>query len=160
MKNFLAFFAVIVFCLGTYFFAIGFDKKDNYKYSEYSYSSNHNAYVGGDAYNYIINGNYFTGYMVLGSSCYIICIICIIGCIIADGFSNLNDTLEKNGINIIHEIRQEQAKLPSLKTLTASYRYKSTSQNGINEGISVSSTPIQNSGNYYSQSNQNHNNYR
>ncbi len=24
-----------------------------------------NAYVGGDAYNYIINGNYFTGFMVM-----------------------------------------------------------------------------------------------
>ena len=39
------------------------DVKDNYRNSDYS-STSHNAYVGGDAYNYIINSNYFTGYTV------------------------------------------------------------------------------------------------
>lgn len=36
-------------------------------------------YVGGDAYNYIINSNYFTGFMVLGSSAALgaIMLICI-----------------------------------------------------------------------------------
>ena len=28
-----------------------------------------NAYVGGDAYNYIINGTYFAGYLALGGAC-------------------------------------------------------------------------------------------
>ena len=50
----------------------GFDKKDNYYSSEYSYSLNKNAYVGGDAYNYIINGTYFTGYSILAGSSFII----------------------------------------------------------------------------------------
>lgn len=52
---------VILICLSLYFFYCGFNKKDNYV------SSLTNAYVGGDAYNYIINGTYFSGYMALGS---------------------------------------------------------------------------------------------
>lgn len=52
---------IILICLSLYFFNCGFDKKDNYV------SSLTNSYVGGDAYNYIINGTYFSGYMALGS---------------------------------------------------------------------------------------------
>lgn len=52
---------VILICLSFYLFYCGFDKKDNYL------SSVTNAYVGGDAYNYIINGTYFSGYMAMGS---------------------------------------------------------------------------------------------
>ena len=37
-----------------------YDKKNNYKNSEYSLLTE-NAYVGGDAYNYIINAGYFAG---------------------------------------------------------------------------------------------------
>lgn len=46
----------------------GFDYKNNYYQSEKYPSLNKNVYVGGDAYNYIINSNYFTGFMMLGSS--------------------------------------------------------------------------------------------
>ena len=45
----------------------GYDKMTNYYQSEYSASRNVNAYVGGDAYNYIINGNYATGFFVLSA---------------------------------------------------------------------------------------------
>lgn len=51
----------------------GIDKMVNYEngygysdMSDYIYDDegeNHNAYVGGDAYNYIINGNYSTGFL-------------------------------------------------------------------------------------------------
>jgi len=34
-----------------------------------------NEYVGGDAYNYIINANYFTGYCVGAGSCLIVAAI-------------------------------------------------------------------------------------
>ena len=129
MNKFLSFVAFIVFCLGTVFFIIGADKKNNYKYSEYSRSSDHNAYVGGDAYNYIINGNYFTGYMVLGSSCYIFGILCVIGQILLDGFYDLNNKVEGYGDAVIENIRQEQAKLPSLQTLIAANRNQADRQN-------------------------------
>lgn len=54
--------------LSCVFFAKGFDVKDNYYSSENYPSLNVNAYVGGDAYNYIINGTYFAGYSVIGSA--------------------------------------------------------------------------------------------
>ena len=43
----------------------GIDKMTNYYNSENYPSLNENAYVGGDAYNYIINGNYATAFFVL-----------------------------------------------------------------------------------------------
>ena len=42
----------------------GYDKITNYYNSDYS-MLNKNAYVGGDAYNYIINGTYAAAYFVL-----------------------------------------------------------------------------------------------
>lgn len=49
------------------FFYKGYDVKNNYYNSKYSYTYE-NAYVGSDAYNYIINGTYFTGYSVIASA--------------------------------------------------------------------------------------------
>ena len=43
----------------------GIDKIINYYNSENYPNLNKNAYVGGDAYNYIINGNYATAFFVL-----------------------------------------------------------------------------------------------
>lgn len=55
--------AIVCFIGGIINYSQAIDVKDNYTNSEYSII-NHNAYVGGDAYNYIINSNYFTGYTV------------------------------------------------------------------------------------------------
>lgn len=44
----------------------GYDKYVNYYNSDYT-SLNVNSYVGGDAYNYIINSNYVTGFYVLAT---------------------------------------------------------------------------------------------
>ena len=43
----------------------GYDKMTNYYSSDTYYSLNVNAYVGGDAYNYIINAGYATAFFVL-----------------------------------------------------------------------------------------------
>ena len=53
--------------LGCSFFTLykGVDKMTNYYNSEKYPSLNVNAYVGGDAYNYIINGTYATAFFVL-----------------------------------------------------------------------------------------------
>ena len=58
-------FAISLF-IGLFSLIAAYDKKDNYYNSESLTSLNENAYVGGDAYNYIINGTYFAGYMVQG----------------------------------------------------------------------------------------------
>lgn len=50
---------------GIYTLFKGIDKMTNYYNSENYPSLNENAYVGGDAYNYIINGNYATAFFVL-----------------------------------------------------------------------------------------------
>ena len=57
--------------LGTYLIYQGFDKKLNYYNSDVAPSLHKNVYVGGDAYNYIINSNYFTGYGVMGCAAFI-----------------------------------------------------------------------------------------
>ena len=70
-RNMLLVVALILVILGSMFMAMGFDKKDNY-FNPTSYSSaSRNVYVGGDAYNYIINSNYFTGYMTLASAFFV-----------------------------------------------------------------------------------------
>ena len=58
---------ISIVLLAVSLFAIykGFDCILHYHNSDFS-SFNVNAYVGGDAYNYIINGTYFAGYMALG----------------------------------------------------------------------------------------------
>jgi len=58
--------AVILLILSAVAYYKGYDCKTNYHNSEWK---TENAYVGGDAYNYIINGTYFTGFMVLSASC-------------------------------------------------------------------------------------------
>lgn len=57
--------AVIMYIVCAVMLYKGHDKMTNYYSSDTYYSLNQNAYVGGDAYNYIINGTYATGFFVL-----------------------------------------------------------------------------------------------
>ena len=59
--------AVICIIVSGVFFGKGYNVKNEYYNSDYS-TLNKNAYVVGDAYNYIINGTYFTGYSVIASA--------------------------------------------------------------------------------------------
>ena len=56
-------FSQISFIVSGVMLYIGFDKMLNYNSGEYYPYKYHNAYVGGDAYNYIINGNYSTAFL-------------------------------------------------------------------------------------------------
>ncbi len=67
IKSILVGLAVVCFIVSGVFFFKGYNVKNEYYNSEYM-SLNENAYVGGDAYNYIINGTYFTGYSVIASA--------------------------------------------------------------------------------------------
>ena len=60
-RAFLLLSSVALILAGIFFIRCGFDKKDNYYHSEGYSSLDVNAYVGGDAYNFIINGTYFAG---------------------------------------------------------------------------------------------------
>ena len=61
----LKYLAFCFFCASGYMLYKGYDKMTHYFSSDTYFSQNVNAYVGGDAYNYIINGNYATGFFVL-----------------------------------------------------------------------------------------------
>ena len=77
LKIILLIIAIILIVNGVNFIKEGFDVKENYYKSSSDLSLlNKHVYVGGDAYNYIINANYFTGYIVLGSSLCLIRPIC------------------------------------------------------------------------------------
>jgi hypothetical protein len=77
---------VFILIIASIFFAIvsivnfssGFDKMNNYLNDSRFPSLSINAYVGGDAYNYIINSNYFTGYMIIATGALICSTICAI----------------------------------------------------------------------------------
>lgn len=57
--------SIVMFCISIIPLYKGYDKMNNYYSSDTYYSLNKNAYVGGDAYNYIINAGYATAYYVL-----------------------------------------------------------------------------------------------
>lgn len=59
---------IVCFIVSIIFFAKSYDVKNEYYNSDVFTSLNKNAYVGGDAYNYIINGTYFTGYSIIASN--------------------------------------------------------------------------------------------
>ncbi len=53
------------FGISLIFIGLGFYKMFVYEMSDSSYVTDKNVYVGGDAYNYIINANFSTAYFVL-----------------------------------------------------------------------------------------------
>lgn len=59
---------IILLLLGLSLIGKGFILKNTYNYE--------NKYVGGDAYNYIINGTYFSGYCALGGTLLICSTLC------------------------------------------------------------------------------------
>ena len=73
--------------------AQGADKYTNYYNSDTYPELNRNAYVGGDAYNYIINGTYFTAYAVAASGCAVCGLVCLIGGALLIGQGKKRDEL-------------------------------------------------------------------
>ena len=92
----LYFVALVLIILGIVFCCKGFNKKNDYSYD--------NQYVGGDAYNYIINGTYFSGYSSLAAGMFIIAAIFISTGIIINVKEECTDAilykLEKLQLNV------------------------------------------------------------
>lgn len=76
MRKILIIIGIISLFISSFFFYESYDKYNNYKNSENFSMLNENVYVGGDAYNYIINSNYFSGFNVLGIGSIILSFIC------------------------------------------------------------------------------------
>lgn len=82
----------------------GIDKMTNYYYnSEYS-SRLVNAYVGGDAYNYIINGTYATAFFVLTA----------MFALAAVGFIIIHYLSKERSIPILTDAKPELTEIPEL----------------------------------------------
>lgn len=71
--------AIVCFIVCGLFAEQAIDKYTNYRNSESFTSTNVNAYVGGDAYNYIINGTHFTAFTVAASASAILGMIALVG---------------------------------------------------------------------------------
>ena len=80
-KKIIFIFSIICLILGIICIVMGFDKMLNYQNSDTYVSKNKNVYVVGDAYNYIINANYFSGYVSLGGCLIISSTILITTCV-------------------------------------------------------------------------------
>ena len=63
--------AVVALCIALILGGIALYKITAYENSEYSWGNRTNAYVGGDAYNYIINGTYFSGLSSLSGAFFV-----------------------------------------------------------------------------------------
>lgn len=88
VKRILLVIAVVLYIVSGIMLYKGHDKMTNYYNSEYSTSKNVNAYVGGDAYNYIINGSYATGFFVLSMGFMVAGTICLSSGLIVGAINN------------------------------------------------------------------------
>lgn len=70
-SNLFIVFAIFLTIFGIIFLGIGFHKILVYENSDYSWGEHKNSYVGGDAYNYIINGTYFSGYCAISGALFV-----------------------------------------------------------------------------------------
>ena len=104
--------AAVCFLLFAIMVFKGYDKMTNYKNPESALLESINAYVGGDAYNYIINGTYATAYYVLAAGFFISGIICIIGSMI---FSVETVSVKNTGmLSSSNNLSSDEDKLPPL----------------------------------------------
>ena len=103
---------IVLIIIGIICFGIGLYKYSVYENYDSKYLEAKNAYVGGDAYNYIINANYFTGWSVLGA-CFFISGVIFFGlkCLI-DELANLKQT-QKVVVKSISEPPRQENREPS-----------------------------------------------
>jgi DMSO reductase anchor subunit len=95
--------AVIFFIHSVFQLYRGIDRIESYYMSETSSSLDKYAFVGGDAYNYIINANIQTGHFILSASSFIAGIILLsTGAIIK--------TLKENSKSVHAEVVAEENK--------------------------------------------------
>lgn len=84
---------IIFLLFGLSLIGKGFTLKDTYNYE--------NKYVGGDAYNYIINGTYFSGYCALGGTlliCSTLCGTCALKTVPAKRTTSLEEAITPSPI--------------------------------------------------------------
>ena len=93
----------------------GLDKYTNYYNGDYS---SVNAYVGGDAYNYIINGTYFTAFTVCAAGCAVCGLLCLIGGGLLYASGKKRDEIDACKL-LLQDIADHAMATPSAKALPA-----------------------------------------
>ena len=99
MKNVFIVIGVLTLVLSIVFFALAYDKFAHYHLDEKNDRLNKNAYVGGDAYNYIVNGTYFTGFSVLGVGSLLIAILSF-------GFVFIGNRMEDERVSLFRKMNE------------------------------------------------------
>ena len=110
LGKFLIFFAILCIIGCAVFGYQAYDKYFNYFNNSYR---SQNAYVGGDAYNYIINGTYFTGFSVLCASCGLGALLCLIAGI----YLQEKAAQEENQAKYYYEIKDKIISINNKKLL-------------------------------------------
>lgn len=105
VKGFLILLALICYIASGYMYSKGHDKMTNYYNSDYP-SLNVNAYVGGDAYNYIINGTYSTGFYVLCAGFMIAGTVFLTGGFLAGLFNDKTQPAKEDGFTSKAKIQE------------------------------------------------------
>jgi len=102
MKENLKIGAIISYLGSLIFIGMGLHKMFVYENPEIYVSESKNSYVGGDAYNYIINANYATAYFTLAVFCAVIGMTFIISNLMLKDKINItkikDNTIEENTI--------------------------------------------------------------
>ena len=112
VKKTLRIFAIIFSLVAVLNVFIGFDKMFNYS-SGSGYEEPHNAYVGGDAYNIIINGTYTASYFVLAASFFVSSTICFVAGSIIDGLEVSDRAKREENNRVIAELKRLNSISPS-----------------------------------------------
>lgn len=94
MKRRLSIAAGVSYFISLIFIGMGFHKMYAYKNPTSKILKSVNAYVGGDAYNYIINANYATAFFILAIFCAIIGMTFVISAILYKG--NVEETIKND----------------------------------------------------------------
>ncbi len=94
--------AILSYIISAVFIGLGFHKLYVYKHSETFIDNNINSYVGGDAYNYIINTGYATSFFVVAT------LFVIIGSTMVV-LIKLNDIFYDDEDNIVEEDIEDEA---------------------------------------------------
>ena len=84
---------ILLIVLSIVFFGMAIYKYNVYENNEARYAYK-NVYVGGDAYNYIINANYFTGFCVLGGFFFLSGIVLL-------SAASISEQLSERSMNVI-----------------------------------------------------------
>lgn len=105
VKKTLKIFTFIFSVAAVFSLGVGFDKMHNYVSADSYREEPHNAYVGGDAYNYIINGTYAGAYFSLSAGFLVSSTLCFLGGYIIEALEDADRKRKDSNDELIKAIK-------------------------------------------------------